>query len=223
MPARAPRRTSRTASSASGWCSRKYVVERLRRLGAPDFPEVQDLQRRLARLIAARSAHECSSPRGIARRRRVEPRVQPRHRDSAAAAASRPLFAGPSPARAIASSAVFVVSTPNAIGTPRRLRGAHDAVRRRLRDVVEVRRLAANQTAQADDRRPLARLGDALRRLRQLVGAGHRKRLDASSAHARLAQHRARAGFEPLGDELVVLRRRRGNTHVGQLGRVSAP
>ena len=37
---------------------------------------------------------------------------------TAAEAASRPLFDGPSPARAIASSAVLVVSTPNAIGTP---------------------------------------------------------------------------------------------------------
>ena len=33
-----------------------------------------------------------------------------------------------------------------------RLRRAHDAVRRRLRDVVEVRRLAADQAAEADDR-----------------------------------------------------------------------
>ena len=36
----------------------------------------------------------------------------------AAAAASRPLFSGPPPARASASSTEFVVSTPNVIGTP---------------------------------------------------------------------------------------------------------
>src|SRR5438445_171730 len=36
----------------------------------------------------------------------------------AATAASRPLLDGPSPARASASSTEFVVSTPNAIGTP---------------------------------------------------------------------------------------------------------
>src|SRR4051812_24871030 len=37
---------------------------------------------------------------------------------SAGAAASRPLLSGPSPARASASSAEFVVNTPNVIGTP---------------------------------------------------------------------------------------------------------
>ena len=36
----------------------------------------------------------------------------------AAAAASRPLLSGPSPARAVACSIVFVVKTPKAIGTP---------------------------------------------------------------------------------------------------------
>jgi 3-oxoacyl-[acyl-carrier-protein] synthase II len=39
-------------------------------------------------------------------------------RNDAPAAASRPLLAGPSTDRATASSAVFVVRTPNAIGTP---------------------------------------------------------------------------------------------------------
>ena len=37
---------------------------------------------------------------------------------TAASAASRPLFDGPSPARAAASSSEFVVRTPNVIGTP---------------------------------------------------------------------------------------------------------
>ena len=54
-------------------------------------------------------------------------------------------------ARSSASSTELVVSTPNVIGTPVAAAAAVEAVRDRRRDVLEVRRLAANQAAEADD------------------------------------------------------------------------
>src|SRR6188474_1082516 len=83
------------------------------------IPEIEGLQRGLSRLASWRLGHEAPS-------RRFSKDASPRGGNdrynraisSAAAADSRPLLAGPSPARAIASSAVFVVNTPNATGTP---------------------------------------------------------------------------------------------------------
>ena len=86
-------------------------------------------------------------------------------------------------------------------------RGANVPLRRRLRDVVEVRRLAADQAAKAHDRVPVAGLGHALRGLRDLVGSGDAKRDDVGVGQSGLTGARPRAGFEPVGDKRVV----RGN------------
>ena len=111
----------------------------------------------------------------------------------AAAAASRPLLPAPSPARASASSTELVVSTPNAIGTPVVGRRRRDAVRDGRRDVFEVRRLAANQAAEADDRVEPAALGRALRRQRNLERARHAHHRRCRRRARRPRQRRARA------------------------------
>src|SRR5205814_7001704 len=87
-----------------------------RHVAAADVPLIKDLQRRLPRAMAlilpARAPHEPVGDGG---------RVNCAATDAisiAATAASCPLLAGPSPARAIASSTEFVVSTPKEIGTP---------------------------------------------------------------------------------------------------------
>ena len=83
-------------------------------VAAADVPLIQDLQRRLARamsvILLARARHDVAGGR-----------VSWATTDAisiAAMAASRPLFAGPSPARASASSTELVVRTPKVIGTP---------------------------------------------------------------------------------------------------------
>ena len=83
-------------------------------VAAADVPLIQDLQRRLARamtgILLARARHDAAGGR-----------VSCATTDAisiAATAASCPLFDGPSPARASASSTELVVSTPNVIGTP---------------------------------------------------------------------------------------------------------
>ena len=124
----------------------------------------------------------------------------------AATAASHPLLPVPSPARASASSTELVVSTPNAIGTPVAAAAVGQAVRHRRRDVLEVRRLAANQAAEADDRVEAPALGGVLRRQRNLEGARHADDRDVARRDAGRGQRRERAGLQPVGDEVVVLR-----------------
>ena len=74
------------------------------------FPLIQDLQGGFARAVTRSFFTVIAWPRERVRR--------PSPSRCAATAASQPLLAGPSPARSIASSTEFVVSTPNAIGTP---------------------------------------------------------------------------------------------------------
>src|SRR5207253_102966 len=110
-------------------------------VGASDFPLIQDLQRGLAGTmprvgLAPRHAlaRRARDPRRLRRYGRTPPRIHflcvsasvcrcancatTPTISIAAAAASQPLFDGPSPARSIASSTEFVVRTPNAMGTP---------------------------------------------------------------------------------------------------------
>ena len=62
-------------------------------------------------------------------------------------AASKPLLPLLAPARSIACSSVFVVRTPNATGHAKIARHIHQTLRGRSGDVVEVRRLPADQRA----------------------------------------------------------------------------
>ena len=67
-------------------------------------------------------------------------------------AASKPLLPPLAPARSMACSSVLVVSTPNATGTPVSAATCASPLAASAGDVVEVRRLAADHRAQADDR-----------------------------------------------------------------------
>ena len=104
-PATAGRRTSRRRWSTS-LCA--------------DLPLIEDLQRRLAGAMPAVACHDAGPRRTVidGRRRARAARATIAAISTAAAAASHPLFDGPSPARSSASSTELVVSTPNVIGTP---------------------------------------------------------------------------------------------------------
>ena len=101
----------------------------------------------------------------------------------------------------------------------RSLRRAHDAVRGRLRDVVEVRRLAANQAAEADDGVETAGLGDAMGGLRQFVGARHQERVHSRLGHAALGQRGPCPLRQPAGDELVIFGDDQGDIRGGHSDR----
>ena len=102
-------------------------------------------------------------------------------------------------------------------------------------DVVEVRRLAAHQAAETDDRVEAARVGGHPRRQRQLEGARHVEDLDASGA--RLASACCAPVAELPGDVLVeagdhdgegeaprhAAAERRGRCRVASLGRAQRP
>ena len=124
----------------------------------------------------------------------------------AATAASCPLLPVPSPARASASSTELVVSTPNAIGTPVAAAAVVRPVRHRRRDVFEVRRLAANQAAEADDGVEAPALRGVLRRQRDLERARHAHDRDVVRRDAGGRERRQRAGLQAVGHEVVVLR-----------------
>src|SRR3954466_2885982 len=83
-------------------------LRRVHDVGAADLPLIQDLQRRLPAAVPDVLSHDERRPSAAAIAAI----------SIAAAAASQPLLVGPSPARASASSAELVVSTPNVIGTP---------------------------------------------------------------------------------------------------------
>src|SRR4051794_4761456 len=76
-----------------------------------------------------------------------------------------------------------------------------DPARRLGADVVVVIGLAADDGAEARHAGVAAGLGEVLRRERQLVGAGHRERVDILDA--RLGEGLARAALQPLGQILV--------------------
>ena len=73
-----------------------------------------------------------------------------RHLDGRPSRPPTPCSSAPGCARSSASSAEFVVSTPNAIGHAGGRRGVREAVRDGLRDVLEVRRRAADEAPEAD-------------------------------------------------------------------------
>ena len=118
-----------------------------------------------------RPAHGARPARRAAARTRTDGRRRPRGRTAEPAEQHRHLdgrgrrlpalvvAAGPGPR--LACAGVSVVSTPNAIGTPVSPAAVHDAVRDRRRDVFEVRRLAADHAAEADDRVEAPGLGRA--------------------------------------------------------------
>ena len=66
-------------------------------------------------------------------------------------AASKPLLPLFAPARSMACSTVLVVSTPNATGTPDSSASLRQTLRAFAGHVIEVRRIAADHRAQADD------------------------------------------------------------------------
>src|SRR5262249_27666024 len=76
----------------------------------------------------------------------------------------------------------------------------HDPVRHRGRDVVEVRRLAANHAPEADDRVEAAGFGRSARGLRQLVRARYVVHLDVLGAafEERIQRPALQAGRDPL-------------------------
>ena len=91
---------------------------------------------------------------------------------TAVRAASSPLWPSAPPARSIACSRLSVVSTPNTTGTPVSSATACDARRALPRHVVEVRRVAPDHRAEADDGVD-CRCGECLRDQRHLERAGH--------------------------------------------------
>ena len=80
-------------------------------------------------------------------------------------------------------------------------RGVGDAVRHRGRDVVEVRRFAADDAAEADDGVEAPGLGGGARRLRNLEGARDREHLDVG--RARFRERRGRGVPQAAGHRLV--------------------
>ena len=121
----------------------------------------------------------------------------------AATAASQPLLSGPSTGARERLASVSVVRTPNAMGTPVSPAARVSPCATARADVVEVRRLAPNQAAQAHDRVESAGLGDGAGRLRQLESPRHCERLDVGRASARLGSAARAPSRRPVGDRLV--------------------
>ena len=127
---------------------------------------------------------------------------------SAAVAASWPLLDGPSPARARASSAVFVVRSPNETGT---------CVMRRSM----MRREAASAMYSKCGVSPRIRhprhttpgRGDARGGLCQLIGAGDSEGHDVGARDAGVLECGTR--LEPIGHKRVVSGDDQGKTHQG--------
>ena len=84
--------------------------------------------------------------------------------------------------------------------------GIGEPVRHGGRDVLEVRGRAANEATQADDGLESSRRGRAPRRERDLEGAGHLQHGHVIRRHTGARQGRQRAGLQPVGDEVVILR-----------------
>ena len=84
--------------------------------------------------------------------------------------------------------------------------GGGQPVRDRRGDVLEVRRRAANQAAEAHDAVELVRVGRKARRRRDLERSGHADDRDVVVAHAEVCERRERSLLQPVGHEVVVLR-----------------
>src|SRR6185503_671566 len=80
------------------------------------------------------------------------------------------------------------------------------ALRHGRGDVLEVRRLAADQAAEADERVELAALGGMLRGHRDFERAGDAHDRDVAGRDAGRGERRQGAGLQAVGDEVVVFR-----------------
>ena len=130
---------------------------------------------------------------------------------TAASAASAPLLPASPPARSTACSIVSHRQQAEADGDARVERRLDHAPRGLAADVLEVRRPAANDAAERDDRLVAARLGQAPAGERQLPRPGHEHDRDLVGADAALHQPVDRAVEEPLDDVGVVPRRDDGD------------
>ena len=115
-------------------------------------------------------------------------------------AASKPLLPLLAPARSMACSSVSQVSTPNATGMPNSMAVCASPLDASDGDVVEVRRVAADHGAQADDGVVPLRGGQLPRHHRQLPGAGRLDDLDVAS----LQPVRASASSAPASSRSVI-------------------
>src|SRR5439155_12779382 len=101
----------------AGRTRRPVGHDRLVRARPTHFPLIEHLKGRFARAVA-RCPVDCGHARIPGGRLGAASDRNSAAMSIAAAAASRPLLSGPSPARSSACSRVSVVSTPNVIGMP---------------------------------------------------------------------------------------------------------
>src|SRR5579863_9236490 len=104
----------------------------------------------------------------------------------------------------------------------RHLRRQHDAVRGGVGDVIEVRRLTANQAPEADHACPGAGRSDSSRSLRQLKGAGDREGHDIGPWDAGVLESGPGACLEPIGHKRVIAGNDQGETHQGPVREIRA-
>ena len=83
---------------------------------------------------------------------------------------------------------------------------AHQSVRDRRADVIEVRRLAPYDTPETDDRLEPSRFRRVLRGDRNLERTGHPDQSDLVQRDSGRGERRQRAALQAIGDEVVVFR-----------------